>query len=52
MEIEKLQTREKKTIPISIRTYPSKSKWMRENKISPNAIFDMALNELMNKKRK
>ncbi len=47
MKIQEVQKIETKTVTISIRTYPSKSKWMRENKVSPNAIFDIALNELM-----
>ena len=49
MKIEEVKKnrREKKTISISIRTYPSYSKWMRRNDVSPNAIFDKALKELM-----
>ncbi len=49
MKIKEVQKRntERKTIPISIRTYPSYSKWMRENNVSPNAVFDKALKELM-----
>ena len=50
MEIKDVQKKERKTIKISIRTYPSFSKWMREKGVSPNAIFDLAVRELMNKK--
>jgi hypothetical protein len=47
MEIKEVQRIETKSIPISIRTYPSYSKWMKENNVSPNAVFDKALKELM-----
>ncbi len=49
MKIEDVKRKERKTVSISIRTYPSYSKFMRDKEISPNAIFDRALKELMKK---
>lgn len=37
---------ETKSVQISIRTTISNSDWMRENKISPSAVFQKALEEL------
>jgi len=42
--------KERKIIPISIRTYPSYSKFMKEEKLSPNSIFNLAIEELMKDK--
>jgi len=52
MEIEDIQKRkkeERKSIVISIRTFPSYSQWLREKNISPNALFHKAIEELMEK---
>jgi hypothetical protein len=38
---------EKKTVRLNLVTYPSISKWMKDNKISPNALFDKAVKELI-----
>jgi len=51
MEIKDLQKREGKIVSISIRTYPSYSKWLKEKNISPNALFDLAIKELMDKEK-
>lgn len=52
MKIEdvKKNSVERKSIPISVRTYPSYSKWMKEEKLSPTAIFNLAIEELRKKK--
>ena len=49
MEIKDLQTRETKCVPISIRTYKKYSEFMKQQNISPNAIFNEALKELVAK---
>ncbi len=52
MEIENIQKQERKSIPIGIRTFPSYSKWMKENKISPTALFNKAVEELKEEETK
>lgn len=47
MKKQDVQKKERKSVSISIRTYPAYSKWMKENKISPNSVFNKALEELM-----
>ncbi len=46
MKKNELQTRERKTVPISIRTTEENSKFMKKENLSPNAIFEKALEEL------
>ena len=52
MKIEdiKKDNMEKKSVMISVRTYLSYSKWMKENKVSPTKLFNKAIEELMEKK--
>ena len=52
MKIKDIQkdSKERKTIPIAIRTYPKYSKFMKENNISPNALFNEAIKELIKEK--
>lgn len=38
---------EKKSVMISVRTYLSYSKWMKENEVSPTKLFNKAIEELM-----
>lgn len=47
MKKQDVQKKERKSITISIRTYPAYSKWMKENKVSPNAVFNKAVEELI-----
>ena len=49
MKINEVQKKDKKTVQISIRTTKVLSDFMTENKISPNAVFEQAVKELMNK---
>ena len=49
MELKDLQRKERKTIPLALRIKKSQSKWMKEKNISPQALFDKALEELMKK---
>ncbi len=42
--------KERKTVPISLSTYPSYSKFMKDEKLSPNSIFNLAIEELMKEK--
>lgn len=43
---------ERKNIPVNVRTYPSYSKWMKDNKISPTSLFNKAIEELAGKELK
>ncbi len=47
MKKQDVQKKERKSISISIRTYPKYSKWMKDNNVSPNAVFDRAMKELV-----
>jgi len=46
MEKNEVQTRERKSVSISIRTTEENSKFMKKENISPNAVFEKALEEL------
>ena len=52
MELQDVQkdTKERKTKIISVRTFPTYSKWLAENKVSPTKLFNLAVEELMKKK--
>lgn len=47
MEIKQIQKNENKSKIISVRTFPSYSKWMSKNKISPTKLFNESIDELM-----
>lgn len=51
MDIKKVQRDrpEKKSIPINLRITPTISKWLRDNKVSPQLLFDEAVKELQKK---
>ncbi|KKK82998.1 hypothetical protein LCGC14_2797780 [marine sediment metagenome] len=49
MKKQDVQKKERKSVPISIRTYPKYSKWMKDNNVSPNAVFNEAMKELVDK---
>ena len=51
MEIKNIQKKETKSVTISVRTYKDYSKWMDENKVSPTALFNEAIEELMKKEK-
>ena len=53
MEIDKVKKteNEKRTKTISIRTFPSFCKWMKDNDVSPSKVFNEAIKELMGKGR-
>ncbi len=44
----KTQRKEKKSIRINLKITKSISQWMKENEISPQKVFDLALKELKN----
>ncbi len=46
MKKNEVQTRIKKSVPISIRTTEENSKFMKKENLSPNVIFEKALEEL------
>ena len=51
MKKEQVEKRaERKTVQISVRTYPSYSKFMKKEKLSPVSIFNLAIEELMAEK--
>ncbi len=39
--------KEKRTVSIHVRTYPSFAKWMTENEVSPSKLFNVALEQVM-----
>jgi hypothetical protein len=49
MEIKDLQRKERKNIPLALRIKKSQSMWMKEKNVSPQALFDGALEEQMKK---
>ena len=49
MKKQDVQRKERKKVSISIRTYPKYSRWMKENNVSPNAVFNQAMKELVSK---
>ena len=51
MEIKDIRTKERKRIKLAIRIKKSQSVWMKENNVSPQALFDKALEELMKKSK-
>ncbi len=51
MEIKNIQRIERKSVPIGIRTFPSYSEWMKKNNVSPTALFNEAVKELMKEKK-
>ncbi len=47
MKKNEVKKREVKSVQISIRTSKENSDFMKKEKLSPNAIFNLALKELM-----
>ena len=47
MKKQDVQKKERKSVSISIRTYPKYSKWMKDNEVSPSKLFNKAVEELM-----
>lgn len=47
MEKNQVQKKENRSKIISVRTFPSYSKWMSKNNISPSKIFNLSIEELM-----
>lgn len=47
MEINKVKRKPNKTIQIGLKISAEESTWMKENDISPTAVFKEALKELM-----
>ena len=41
---------ERKTKRLNLRTDKEASKWMKDNNVSPQLVFDEAINELMKRK--
>ncbi len=50
MKIQDVKRREPKSVQVSIRTTQEFSKFMRENNISPNAVFHEAVKKLIEEK--
>lgn len=51
MEIKDIQRKERKKITLALRIKKTESDWMKENNVSPQALFDKALEELMKGKK-
>ena len=51
MELKELQNKERRIVGVSIRTFPSYSSWLKENKISPSKMFNKCIEELMEKSK-
>ncbi len=51
MEIKDIQRKERKRIPLALRIKKSQAVWMKKNNVSPQALFDRALEELMKKRK-
>lgn len=49
VELKDLQRPELREINLSVRTFPSYSKWLKEKKISPSRLFNKTVEELMGK---
>lgn len=52
MEIKDIKKKQRRNVPMSIRTTPEISKWMKEHNISPTALFHQAAMELIEKMEK
>lgn len=51
MELKQVKRKEEpKSKRINLKTTRTASKWMNENNVSPQLVFDLAIKELMNKK--
>jgi|10_taG_2_1085330.scaffolds.fasta_scaffold459854_1 DNA-binding protein H-NS len=51
MEIQNIQRKERKSVAMSIRTYKKYSKFMKENNISPTALFNESVKSLMEEQK-
>ena len=51
MKKEDIQRKERKKIPLALRIKKSRSVWMKKNNVSPQALFDKALEELMEEEK-
>ena len=51
MELNEIQKKELRSKVITIRTYPSYSSWMKDNKVSPSTLFNKAVEELMKQEK-
>ncbi len=49
MEIQDVKRSERKEVRINLKISKQVSKWMKENEVSPQKIFDKSIEELMNK---
>ena len=49
MDMKQVQREELRDKVITIRTFNSYSKWMKDNRVRPSKVFNTALKELMKK---
>ena len=49
-DVKRDPSRERKTINMSVRVTKSESKWLSDNDVSPQLLFQKALAELMKEK--
>lgn len=50
MEKEQVKRKERMSVQISLRTTPARAKFMKDEVLSPNSIFNLAIEELMKEK--
>ncbi len=50
MKKQDVQKKERKSVQISIRTYPKYADWIKDNQVSPTAVFNEAMEELVKEK--
>lgn len=52
MKIKEVQKTENKSKILTVRTTPNIYKWIRENNLSVTKVFNKAIEDLLNKRRK
>ncbi len=50
-DVKKMESQDLKTILVSIRISKNKSKWLRENNVSPSMVLNKAIEELQAQKK-
>lgn len=47
MDIQNIQRKDRKNVRVNLKTTKQVSKWMKDKNISPQALFDESVKELM-----
>lgn len=51
MNLKEIQRPELKDVQMTIRTTSTKKQWMKDNNVSPQRVFELALEELMEEEK-